>query len=516
MTKTIYILFLLLMIQSCSLSFLDDNENDETSDCSSYSVYDNQTDTKFSYDGDDNLQWYETYDFNDDGQCIFIKHYSSTGTVLWSYLYDWYNGEVKTEAYYNGDNELSWYNEYSYNSGNLVLQSYYESINGNNELTSFLSYEYSSTSQNTQTSMFDENESLEWAYKYSYDSNNRLSLSTAYNSSEIRTAYIENEYDSSDRITEKTGYGATQNSDTFDTSLTGFDFPEYGEVNRENRNNDQLTIPTAPADPEVPLLNLTDTTALAYEWMDLTIYTTAGYSFVSLNNNYMPVYIKTEAPEYLNDKPIEIELSYDGTRVDSKTTTYDNQEILKLEFDYDSSGYLSSLDTTGTSLLIPLRYEFTYDANNIPESISIYNDTTMLQKFVYEYSGDTSSINLNDFAKSINKIHHYDGDNTQIGYYEFYYDNVDNELSITVKNPDDTSNGSFLLAYDTDGNTASFASFKADGSQIWKYEYGYKEFNGNFERLSETCLGELNKPEVSSSFDIEMLFDDLRQYLPIP
>ena len=510
--SVILMLIGLLILQGCSLSFLD-SATDETTEEPNYSEYDSSTDTKSYYDGSGNLLWYETYDFNDLGQCIFVQHLLSTNTVLWSYVYEWNGDNVVTEAYFNESNTLLWYNAFNYSSGNIFEQVNY---NGSNELQWFKAFSYSSTNKETQIAKFNSSNALEWAYKYEYDGSDRLSVSSIYNSNENRTAYINYDYDNEDRIIKKTGNGSTSSADTFSAAFTGFCHPTTGGVNTVKRNTDNLKAPTAPATPMVPVLTLSDPT-FDYAWMSMWIYTDFGYSFVTLNNEHLPVYMKTEAPNYLDDKPIEVILTYEGSKVLTKTTTYNNLEVLKLEFEYDAAGYLTSIDTTGASLYIPLRYDFTY-ISGIPESISISNRNTLLQKFDYTYEGDIDLIDPEEFAKSSLTIKQYDGDSSYIAYYTFTYSIDNNELTIDVMDPkgnedpaDDSFNGKFILSYDVNDNAAEFASYDKYDNSVWNYQYGYDDLQN---RISETRLNADDIPEVVYSFDIESIFEDLRRFLP--
>jgi hypothetical protein len=513
--SAILILISLLILQGCSLSFLDSADDEINTEASEYSVYDSATDIKYYYDGEDNLLWYETYDFNALGQIIFIKHFLSTDTVLWSYVYEWSGDNIVNEAYFSGNNTLSWYNIFNYNSGNMVKQVNY---NGSDELQWFKSITYSGSGKEIQIAKFNGFFELEWAYKYEYDGSDRLSVSSAYDSSQSQTASISYDYDAEDQIIKKTGAGSTTSTDTFSAGFSGFSHPTTGGVNTENRNVDGLESPSSPATPLVPSLTLSDQ-AMNYTWMNMWIYTNFGYSFVTLNSDFLPVYMKTEAPDYLDDKAIEVDLTYDGIKVLTKTTTYNNLEVLKLEFVYDYAGYLISMDTTGASLYIPLRYDFTY-LSGIPESISISNNDTLLQKFEYTYVGDIDLIDPEEFAKSSLTIKHYDGDNTYIAYYTFTYSIIDSELTIDVMDPkgndnpaDDSYNGKFILSYDTNDNVAGFASYDKFNNPVWNYKYGYDDLQN---RISETRLDVDDVPEVVYTFDVESLFEDLRRFLPLP
>ena len=503
-------LILMLFIESCSLDFLNDSGEDEN-EAASYYEYDSENDIKYYYEGDGTLIWMEYYDFNADGQCIFIKHCLPSNSVLWSYVYGWSGNNLVMEAYFDSRNTLSWFNTNVYSGGNALQQNNYDE---NSRLKWFETWTYDGSSRALTSARYGETSSLEWAYRYEYDSAGNAALSSLYGTDSHRTAYIASSYDSSNRSIKNTGYGSTTSSDTFKSCFSAESFPAWGGVNTDSRNSAGLTAPAAPAAPSIPTLNLIDDSR-DYSWMSLWVYDSFGYTMATLNSSYLPVYLKRSAPEQLNDLPIETVITYENSRVKSKTTTYNGETVLKLEFTYDSNSYLTSLNTTGDSLYIPLRYDFTY-TSGVPAGISIYNEDTLLQRFVYEYSV-TPAVS-EEYARSIQTIHHYDGDNSYIGYYSFSYDEAGKKITIavwdakgTIDTSDDWENGSFILQYDDDGHTASLGSYDSSGNRVWTFEYSYDDL-GN--RIGENRYNADNLPEVATSLDVESLFEDLRRFLP--
>jgi len=507
---SVYILLILIVLQGCSMNFLE--EEDTPKDSGGYSEYDPENDIKYYYNSSGDLQWYEYYDFNDQEQCVFVKHCLPSGTVLWSYVYAWSGSRLVTEAYFNSSNALTWYNSFRYEGENPVQQTSYDE---NSTVQWFMSWSYSGTGKALTAARYGSSGALEWAYQYGYDGSDTLILSSLYGSDYRRSAYITYEYDSSSRITKKTGWGATSSSDTFAAACSIPGFPSFGGKNTTSRNDAGLTAPTPPAAPSVPGLSLTDDNR-SYSWMSVWMYDPFGYTSATLNADYLPVYMIRSAPDYLNGRPMEIDLTWENGRLTKKTTTYNGETVLNLDFTYNSGGYLTSLDTSGVSLYIPLRYEFTYQSRDglsveVPKSIRIYNENTLLQRFEYEYTGVIT--NPKDFAKNVSIINHYDGDGTFVGSYAFSY--TDPVLTITVKDGSGTLTGRFELTYDTDGNTTSVKSYDASNNQVWDHQFDYAEYGSKVLRISETLLDENNHPEVADAFSVESFFEDLKRFLPL-
>ncbi|MDA3956932.1 hypothetical protein, partial [Oceanispirochaeta sp.] len=109
---SVFLSLFLLVFQGCSFDFLNTEESPVNS--SSYTKYDSEGDIKYCYDSEDELLWYEYYDFNDQNQCIFLKHCLPSGAVVWSYVYSWTGSNLTGEAYFGSSNTLSWFNNYNY------------------------------------------------------------------------------------------------------------------------------------------------------------------------------------------------------------------------------------------------------------------------------------------------------------------------------------------------------------------------------------------------------------------
>ncbi|OQY33525.1 MAG: hypothetical protein B6241_07520 [Spirochaetaceae bacterium 4572_59] len=504
--KLIYIPFILLMLlQGCSFDFLDD-DSDENSEAGGHSEYDSDNDIKYYYNGEDSLLWMEYYDFDSEGQCIFMKHCLPSGTVLHSYVYDWDdNGNLVNEAYFDGNHKLSYYSITVFDSEKAANQFEYDE---NNTLQKIESWTYNSDN-NTETSItYDGSKSLTYAYKYAYNSDKKIRLSSLYGPDSIRKAYIECEYDSSGRVIKKTGYGESSSGSSFQSFYSRTSFPSYGGVNSESRNSEGLTAPEAPEPPSVPALSLSDTTR-DYSWMSLWIFDDFGYTKASLNSDYLPVTIIRVADDYLKGYPIKITLDYDDdNKLIRKTTSYKKDTVLDQEFSYNSNGYLTELKTSGMSLYIPLNYEFSYESG-IPKSISILNEDTLLQKFVYVYR--PTSTPFDEYAKNISIIEHYDGNDVYIGKYIFTYDNMKKEISIIVRDALNEKTGSFLLAYGSNDLISTLESYNASDSKLWSWGYSYDDMNN---RIGETRLDEDGFPEANFSLNVESLFEELSNFLP--
>lgn len=508
MKRSVYILLLVLFLYGCSFDFFGSENEDKESEDSIVVTYtfDKDTDTKYRYE-DGVLKWKEHYDYNENGECVFIKHLTPSDTLLWSYIYTWSDGNVVSESYFNNNNELSWFNTFSYNSDNLIQHNNYNSLG---ELQWFKSYTYSETGKIASSTSYTGTAEVQWAYSHDFDNSDRLIRSSSHSANGTRVAYIEYIYDESDRKIKEEGFGLAKSEDRYYSSGKTFGFPSTGGINTLSRNSDSISAPVIPTPPAPTLTSLSFDT-LTYSWMKIWAYDNFGYTYASLNSDRLPVYLKRSAPEYLNNKPVIIEIGYTGFRVDTKTTKYDDKEILKLDFEYDSSNRPIMLRTTGEALLLPLNYSFTYRASGLPESISILNESALLQKFVYTYIGDENLIDKAKLGESIASIEHYDGDLNLIGTYIFSFDINLKKLTINVIDPENNNNGIFILQYDENGNTSSFSSYSSAGEQIWNYSYNYDEYNN---RVSETVQDANNLPKLADGFNIETLFEDIKRFLP--
>jgi len=500
--RAVYFLAVSLILYSCSLGFLED---DSSSPESSHTEYDSNSDILYSYDGDNNLEWMEYYDFNSLGQCVFVKHTLPSGSVLWSTVYEWSGTDLVTSAYYGSSNLLSWFKSYAYSAGHPVMEAKY---NGTSSLQSFLTWTYNGSGSVLSTGSFNASSALQWAYTHSYDSSENRTRSTCYNSSSLRSAYIDYEYDGSRRVTRAAGYGSTSPADSFYAPCELPCFPAYGGVNTKSRNSAGLSVPSGPEAPAAPALSLSDS-AVSHAWTGLWYYDAYGYTSAVLNASYLPVELERSAPDYLKGHPLTAELVYDGSsRLTKKTTRWNGETVLDLSFGYDGSGYLTSLNTSGRGLLIPLRYEISYTLASgfkVPGEIRIYNESTLLQKFVYSYGAVSSA---DEYAKGISSISHTDGNGALVGTYTFTF--ADPDLTISVTDSASAYTGKFVLSYDGSGNAVSFVSYDKNGSSLWNYRFGYE--GGT--RVSEAVNDSNNHPDAGDFFSVESFFVDLGRFFP--
>lgn len=519
--KRLYLLILpILLFLSCNLSFLDDaGDGDSEDGPSNYYHFDSSTDTKYYYDGStEELIWYEVYDYNGSDQCIFRRRYLPNDAVLESSVYTWGGSNVIMESYFNVNNSLTWYNHIVYTSDKITQMTNYDS-SGTAQYTRTSLY---SGDNITETARFDGSGTLEWAYKYTYSSGTLYNRISQYDETGNSDGYVDFEYDGSDRVIKKTGYGEAGITNSFSATYGTYSFPVTGGVNTTSRNTDSLTAPSTPVPPS-PTATLNDI-GQSYAWMALWAYTSYGTAYTELNGNYFPTHLSFQSATSTPVHPVEIDLTYIGSSaIDTKTFSYNGEEVLILDFDYDGSGYPVSLDTSGTALFIPLRYEFTYGGtNDVPLRIEIYNSTTLLQRFDYSYvGGSPDAYDLTDFADNINRIDQYDGDLTHIGYYTFTYGA--GTLTIAAFEADDTPNGRFEITFSTYGTNSyitEFTSYDSSNNQLWKREYDYENPDSldadKYFKTVQTHLDGSDIPEVISSFDVETLFIELKNYLPLP
>ncbi len=506
MKLLIYIPLFIILLTGCSFDLGNlDSDEEEVIVVKRYE-YDDDNDIK-SYFEDDVLKWTEEYDFNSSNQCIFMAHKLTSGTTLWSYIYSWEGNNLKSRSYFDIDNTLSTLETYFYNENDKI--NLHANYDNSSALQSFKTYLYTDTDKINRTISYNNLSEIEWAYLNEYDTNDKVSRSSSYSDSGSRIAYIDYSYFNDDEY-KREGFGDTKTSDSFISNSKSFSFPAYGGVNITSRNINSLETPEIPTSPTAPSFNYTDD-ELDYTWMKLWEEDDWGSSYVILNSNYLPTNMERTVPEYLDETPIKIDISYTGTRVDSKKTSYNGDDLLLLEFEYNEDNYPITIKTSGELLYIPLNYHFTYSESGIPTEFAVYNQDTMLQKFVYTYTSDTSEISIENFSSSISTITHYDGDDKLVGTYVFTYDSEDNQITIDTLDPDGIDTGEIVILFNDDGNTTSLKSYSACGEKVWDYSYSYDEYQN---RVSELNFNEDDVPEVISSFDIETLFDDIKRYLP--
>ncbi|MDA3850137.1 MAG: hypothetical protein PF447_02575 [Spirochaetaceae bacterium] len=273
---------------------------------------------------------------------------------------------------------------------------------------------------------------------------------------------------------------------------------------------------------------------------------------------HLPVTYYLEASDLTTeiDGPLQIDLTYvPGTYVpSSKVTKYKGQEILSIDMSYlDENGLFESVSFSGDVLAANLSLSVDYFDNYIPEAINLFlgsTDGVLLQKFVYTYNldgggiadteTDINTISEEDMLTAIHSILWYDGDYEEsavdnsaalVGSLDFEYDpdpdgdagTDDATLTAIIKDASGTTTSSYELYYTVSGIRTGFASFDADGNELFRYEYGYDDAM----ELADYALGQVSEikyenqiPDIPYLGDfnqddpIEMLLNEVEVFLP--
>ena len=113
-----------------------------------------------------------------------------------------------------------------------------------------------------------------------------------------------------------------------------------------------------------------------------------------------------------------------------------------------------------------------------------------------------------NFTGQIHKITQYDGDGVKLGSYDFSADAT--QILIEAKKADDSPNGHFIAALDTNDEVTSFEAWSAAGDLLWHYNYDYAEIAGQIMRITEEKYDDIRDTvEDYTSIDITALSLDL-------
>ncbi len=516
-TTKIIALFIVaaLFLTACNMDFLTDTDNiDKGDECSIHYVYedsddDGVDDTKYAYNCEDTLLWWEEYQFDDEENKIGVRRYNLNDTVKWTILGNWERGNKTLEAYFlpsqvNSDtvsHEMQWYTRFGYGTpGASVTDAPVQkraNYNAEGVLQWFEACEYSSADNllnkvrytGAGTSQGDEN-SLEGQWLYTY------------------------EYDNEGRETQEKKY--TPGEDTPPSITT----PEAVVPAFPEDTPHAFSIPLPKADsltplPEMPSFDPSSSDEWALSWTLKSWYHDgpeqygSGQFSIKYDDTPKPLELSLSSDTLEGD--IRIALEYyedeDGDGIflpKSKVTTYKNTEVLNLGFEYTENsieGLVKKVTTSGEALLIPLDYEIEYNDNKVPRKISIKKGDTTLQYFVYSYKEDSADgdatvidhyLDPLNFGGRVDKITHFDGNNNELGKYSFTYDDENEEIKIEAEEYDAeedeySSKGYFLIELVPEGNPAEgqplkFSSYSpnSDGEieRQWYYEYAYDEQTG--------------------------------------
>jgi len=132
------------------------------------------------FEGDNTaFTWQYTYTYGADGLPLSVTKYFPDGSVdiLASFNYDEAGNKI-TEAYYNADGKFYRLERYSYEGDNLVEETYYD---GENNLTGNNKYSFDAQGNLLSAAKFDVDKSLLSEKKYEYDDNNNRIKEQSYN-----------------------------------------------------------------------------------------------------------------------------------------------------------------------------------------------------------------------------------------------------------------------------------------------------------------------------------------------
>lgn len=459
------ILFIALIavaaLSGCNFDYLEEALNSYDEDTSDLVIEWNADETiRTAYDSETNeVVWYETWEYDeDDSNLLCVQRFTPEDVLKWSTLYKYANGLKVQEVCYSSADELLWYSVFVYNDSSLL----------------------------EAECNYDETSTLQWFDVYGYTGDLLVSRAR-YNSGSVMTNGYFWEYDGSDRKIKETHY----------SGIT-------------SRNSAGLTYPEAGDTPDFPPFS-TDGQTLA-DWT-MWSYDTNGYFSMQFDADNYPIEMYREDDRMT--RALTVEIDYYANHVPkSKVTSYGSDTVLDVQLTYNSSGYLSVVDTTGEGLLIPLRYEIDYNSDLSIDKLSIYQSDTILFYFTYDSSISTDqSVHPLDpigFTGTDYTITQHDGDGAKLGSYEVTTDLDAGEVMVQAYTAAGAANGYYLSKLDASGNVATFECWSAAGVRQWYYSYDYTAIAGEIMRTAEEQWDAINDVvEDYTSIDPTTLIMDM-------
>ncbi|MBI9109514.1 MAG: hypothetical protein JEZ04_22415 [Spirochaetales bacterium] len=459
MRKLIFILIIAAVFSGCNMDYLEDALSSYEEDSPDLILTWNEGRTILTATDPltEEVLWYETWEYDDNDDPVLVRRYSPEDRLKWSKLYKWNSGLKIEEVCYDSSNNLLWYSVFIYNSSGLIAaECNYDNAN-----------------------------LIQWFDVYEYSG--ELNINRArYNSNSEMTSGFVWEFDTSDRKIKETHYAGNS-----------------------SRNSAGLSYPDSGATPAFPSFSLTGLSVV--DWTMWT-YDSNGFFKMKFDNENYPLEVYREDSRLTRNLTVEIEY-YSGHIPKSKLTRYGSDDVLFLELSYNSSGYLSEINTSGKGLLLPLRYTIEYKSDLSLNRISVYQGNTKLMYFTYDSVVNTDltvhPLDPVGFTGSNYTITQYDGDDNRLGSYVFSMVDLVT-LKIQALTADGTPNGHYLAHMDTEDEVASFECFSKDSVRQWHYNYNYAKIAGEIMRTGEEKYDDIaGAVEDYTSIDISTLTLDL-------
>jgi hypothetical protein len=458
---------LMALLASCNWDFLNGDGTDGEPAYHYETIKDDQgrVVTMKCYNADDVLQWYESYGYDDDDNRTKTQRYSADNVLQYTYLYDWQDGKITIEAYFDGDNTLRWYDHSTYDGEQLVELCEYD---GDDALQWFEVYEYSATGKQTLAERFDGSSppALVGASTFEYDAEDLLVLEKSYDENGDLCAKTTHEWNAEGKEARSVTYRAPDSS----ASLAPPSARLGGAVTgRAAGAEPPLPVPEEPP-PDAPSVTLTEQD-LEVAARSFWFYDAYGTTQVTTTPEYLPTAIARQDTRLEED--VSVALGYDeADRITSKTTSYGDTEALKIVLTYErASGYtVSRIQSSGAAMLVPLNFDLSYD-DGLPTEVVIGYDTSTLFTLTYTYEAD------NPLKHTITVK---DGDGNLYGCYVFTLaeDYLSARIDVYTDEARKHPNGYYKLAYDEGSRTVSFTSYNASGKPVQRYSYGYEDLEG--------------------------------------
>lgn len=497
-TRSLLLITTVLLLAGCDFGFLTDSADEEPPPgCdTTYTMVNLDEDEPLEREARDcegTLLWWEDYAYNDAGAQIATRRHRPDDTIRWTRLFDYEDEQETLEAYYLPDGEahlLQWQTVRSYEGEAVAMEATYD---GTGALQWFEAHEYSPEGLETYHGRFGGGVATPlWLYAYFYDGENRIEKEEAYTS-----------------VAETAEVGAGSAS-----ALSSE--PDLRLSASQEAYAFGLSLPEPTTLPEDPDLEAT-TEEMELSWTQKWWYQERGWFSMKYDQELRPLLLTIE-DEALS-KQLTVSVSYNEENLPTrKVTSYGDDEVLALGFEYNENALIERITSSGRSLLVPMDYEIAYNDENVPSAISIYQGDTLLQRLEYSYveggARETvvepdGSFDPIDFGGRIDSVTQYDGDDNRLGTYRFSYNVEEGEIRIDAyeyepETDGERANGHFLIELNAEGRTASFSSFSADNERLWHYSYEYDEA-GN--RIREARYDAEDLLSVVESFDIELLFE---------